>query len=291
MYLLQSSWSIQFIQYKEFSANFSASVRNPKTFIIFLFDVFDQLIVIQICLLLLSALLGSSSYGLNMLFGSVVGMLQSRLQTRIIMMTGCALSAVACLVSSFVRSIGLMFFTFSLTFGVGSSMAYTPTMCLPQTYFRKYLSLATGIMVAGSSSGTLFLSPVSQWLTAQFGWRYMFRVFAAMCTACVFLTALIAPPPVQSATNLRHSESRKILSDLKIWKNRVFIIWATAITIAMFGFNTPGVHLVSFIYKSILALSTSHKLPFIIRRGNVLTTDTGNFVKSQGHPSVVLKIL
>ena len=47
-------------------------------------------------------------------------------------------------------------------------------------YFSRYVSLATGIMTAGSSTGTLILSPIAQALTHNFGWRNAFRLFSIL---------------------------------------------------------------------------------------------------------------
>ena len=124
--------------------------------------------------------MGSAAYGLAMAFGPVVSPVINRYGAHVAVIIGSVLCACSLLISSFAANLETLFGTFSLLYGVGTSLAYTPTMTIASDYFVKYVALATGIMCAGSSTGTLILSPVTQALISVFGWRNAMRVLSGM---------------------------------------------------------------------------------------------------------------
>jgi MCP family monocarboxylic acid transporter-like MFS transporter 10 len=215
-----------------------------------------------------------------MAFGCMTGLLEARIGTRPVLMIGSTICTISLIISSFAPSIEALFGTFSLLYGIGSSMAYTPTMCLSQVYFDKYVSLATGIMVAGSSFGTLVLSPIAQTLLENLGWRNSFRIFAAFLFTTVFFGALVKPVPISKANKRQqHSQSKQFLAELKIWKNRVFILWTIALALSFFGYFIIGVHLVRI--KMCIVQLLAPKLMFCFIR--VVPVN-----KMENHPTVYI---
>ncbi len=102
-----------------------------------------------------------------MVFGMATSSLVSRWGIPPISIAGTVTCIVSLVSTSFAANINVMYFTFSILYGIGSSLAYTPTMCISDDYFKKYSSLATGITVAGSSVGTLLLSPLTGKMTGK----------------------------------------------------------------------------------------------------------------------------
>ncbi|XP_046560171.1 uncharacterized protein LOC124269203 [Haliotis rubra] len=196
-----------------------------------------------------AAWVGSVAYGLSMAVGPFVSMLVEKFGRRPVMMAGGTLCAVAILSSSFVTSFSTLFFSFSVIYGIGAGMAITPTMTIGQEYFDKYASISVGIMTAGSSTGTLITAPLAQALVRSIGWRNTFRFFSGTCTLTVLCNILIRPingrqkTPIQK---IRASPLRRLMEELKLWKNRVFVVWTAAVTCVMFGYYIPYVHLVSY---------------------------------------------
>ncbi|XP_033741540.1 LOW QUALITY PROTEIN: uncharacterized protein LOC117328207 [Pecten maximus] len=199
-----------------------------------------------------AAWVGSVAYGLSMTFGPVVGIMLKRWGNRKVIMAGAFICAISILASSFVVRLSQLFGTFSVLFGIGTCMCTQPTMTIGPAYFDKYLSVAIGLMTAGSSVGTLVMAPLSQSLIDTFGWRNTFRVFTGSCLCCALCGAFIIPLDGDTKQQATLSESvdmstfRRMLKELRLWKNRVFIVWTLSITSVMFGFYIPYVHLVSY---------------------------------------------
>ena len=194
--------------------------------------------------LFLSAWIGSLAYGLSMAFGPITSILIRTYGYCRVMMIGGAICAFSVVTSSFATSIPQLFISFSLLYGIGTCMATGPTMTIAAEYFDKYLTIATGITVSGSSFGTLIMSPLSQVIIDNIGWRNAFRIFAGLHIITIILNSRIKAPVKYST----HAEKkRSLLLDFRIWKNRVFVVWTLAITLVMFGFYIPYVHLVSIV--------------------------------------------
>ncbi|ESO89208.1 hypothetical protein LOTGIDRAFT_83181, partial [Lottia gigantea] len=196
-----------------------------------------------------SAWVGSIAYGLSMFVGPVTGLTMKRFGHKFAMVLGGFLCSISLCASSFVQGIDQLFFTFSFIYGVGACMSITPTMTLGQDYFDKYLGVSVGIMTSGSSIGTLIMAPTTQTLIDALGWRNTFRVYAGTCLLTSILNLFIRPITNRKKTQsdeLRTSPLRRLIAELALWKNRVFIVWTTGITLVMFGYYIPYVHLVSF---------------------------------------------
>lgn len=190
------------------------------------------------------------AYGLSMTFGPVACMLTKRVGNRIVMVIGGIMCSVSMLIASFVTTIEMMFVTFSILYGIGTCLCITPIMTIAPQYFDKYLTMAVGIITAGSSFGTLIYAPMSQVLIDSIGWRNTFRCYSGLCLISVIFSMFIKPLSTNKkdgVQKLKQSPIRNLIQDLKLWKNRVFVVWTIAITLVMFGFYIPYVHLVSII--------------------------------------------
>lgn len=200
---------------------------------------------------LFAAWIGSVAYGLSMTFGPVASALVNRFGHRVVMITGGILCSIAVFGSSFVTELGQMFGSFSVIYGIGACMSISPTMTIAPNYFDKYMTLAVGLMTAGSSVGTLIMAPLSQTLIDAIGWRNTFRCFAGTCLFSAACCCLVRPLPSAAQAmpleTIKQSPAGKLMKELKLWKNRVFIVWTCAVTCVMFGYYIPYVHLVSLV--------------------------------------------
>lgn len=78
-------------------------------------------------------------------------------------------------------------------YGLGASLAYTPSLVILGHYFKKYLGLVNGIVTAGSSIFTTLIPYLMETLLRNFGLEGTFRSLAVL-TAVVMLCALLFKP-------------------------------------------------------------------------------------------------
>ena len=91
--------------------------------------------------------------------------------TRNIALAGGAIITIGMAVSSQVTALWQLYLTLGLVTGVGFSFAYVPAIVVVSQYWVARRSLATGIAVAGSGTGTLIMTGVTEALLAGMSWR------------------------------------------------------------------------------------------------------------------------
>jgi len=158
-------------------------------------------------------------------------------------MVGGLISVTAMFATSFVNSLVSIYLTYSILWGMGSSMCYVPTFLMVGRYFERRKSLANGIITAGSAVGALVMGPTINMLLERFGWRNTMRIIGGVACAMVLAALTYRPPPVKSEVNFE--QKRKKIVDISVWKNKGFVVWAFALAIFNLGYFVPYVYLVS----------------------------------------------
>lgn len=181
--------------------------------------------------------------GMNFFFGPFTSALCDRFGCRVVAMIGGIISAAAMFATSFVNSLVPIYLTYSILWGLGSSMSYVPTFLIVDRYFDRHRSLANGLITAGSAVGALVMGPTINALIESVSWRNTMRFLGG--TACVMILAASTywPPPVRR--EIKFEQKRKKLIDLSVWKNKGFVVWAVALGIFNLGYFVPFVYLVS----------------------------------------------
>ena len=160
-------------------------------------------------------------------------------------MLGAFLFGLGLLLSSYANSIYLMFVTYSLLLGVGSSFCYYTSILILNEYFSKRLVLVNGIGLSGCGIGTLALAPLMNFLLDTFHWRVALRILSASSVVLGLcgLIYFIVPAPVQRHT-VKNTKSQTLI-DVSFFKNKAFVVWLFVVGFVLFGFYMPYVHLVS----------------------------------------------
>lgn len=187
----------------------------------------------------LTGYIGSMGLGMNFFFGPLTSTLCDRFGCKIVAIAGGIVSVIAMVATSFVSSPVPIYITYSITWGLGSSMSYVPTFLILDRYFEHRKSLAHGIVTAGSSVGALVIGPTINVLVESVGWRHTMRILGAF--ACVMIVAAFSyrAPPVKS----KMCKGEKKIIDLAVWKNKGFVVWALALGIFNLGYFIPFVYL------------------------------------------------
>ena len=179
--------------------------------------------------------------------------LSERYGCRPVVVVGGLLTCFGLLLSSFMNSIKLLYFTHGVIVGFGTGISYLPALVMVAHYFDKKRSFATGIATSGSNLGTLALAPLQQVVVDSYGWRNCYRFLSGLALVLILCGVLFKPlNKRESNKNYFGKPSETIETDRPIKKQRLtfprnkwFIIWAVASMVACFGYFVPHVHLVS----------------------------------------------
>ena len=169
--------------------------------------------------------------------------------------------SVGLFLSSYAPSILFLYISYGLLLGIGTSLCATMALIVSADYFDKHLSLATGIVASGSSFGTLVFPPTLQILVERYGWQTTFRIMG-LGGILMAITGL-----VYRSVNRNHvplPANRNQFFDTSVLKNRAFVLWTIATTVAGFGYFIPHFFLVrkKFSEQSVLAQSSLPQFAF-----------------------------
>ena len=214
-------------------------------------------------LMIFSAFVGSATLGMTWFASPLAGYFCDRFGCRIASFLGGLLCIVGLLSTSFVQSLSCMYFTHSLVFGLGACFLYNSGYLIVAKYFKKKLSLATGIVCMGASLGIIYTGPLVQVLIDSFEWRGTFRIMAATFLL-VCLLSLNFNPNVQETSsedkennnnsdddNSKYDNSKVsgekdtgISLYCSVWKNPTYAFIVISLTFGSFGLFIPIMYLV-----------------------------------------------
>lgn len=87
----------------------------------------------------------------------------------------------------------LLYLTYGVMYGLGASLAYTPSLVILGHYFKKYLGLVNGVVTAGSSVFTTLIPYLMEFLLRRLGLEGLLRCMAVL-TAVVMACAILFKP-------------------------------------------------------------------------------------------------
>lgn len=204
----------------------------------------------------IASLVGSLSIGTTFLVSPVAGIMIDSFGLRRTAMLGGIIATVGMLASSFACNNGIvLLLTYGVLFGIGCSLAYSPSLVILGHYFRKRLGLVNGLCTAGSSVFTIllpfFLDAVLPLLGLATTLQILAGMMALLVVCAVSYVPLLPPAPAASAADGSRCSLWKKYIDFSIWKNRRYTIWAIALPICMLGYFVPYVHVVAFVEEKI----------------------------------------
>lgn len=213
-----------------------------------------------------TAFVGSATLGMTWFASPLAGYFCDRFGCRIASFLGGLVCIVGLVSTSFVQSLSYMYFTHSLVFGLGACFLYNSSYLIVAKYFKKELSLATGIVCTGASLGIIYTGPLVQVLIDSFEWRGTFRIMAATFVL-VCLLSLNFNPNVQETSsedkekndssgddNSQNDDSLKVSGEkdtgitryCNVWKNPTYAFIVISLTFGSFGLFIPIMYLVKY---------------------------------------------
>ncbi|XP_043918666.1 monocarboxylate transporter 10 [Protopterus annectens] len=203
-----------------------------------------------------TAWVGSLSMGMIFFCSPIVSIFTDLFGCRKTAVVGAAVAFIGIMCSSFVRSLGPLYFTYGIIFACGCSFAYQPSLVILGHYFKKRLGLVNGIVTAGSSFFTILLPLFLEKLIENVGLFNTLR-FLSIFMFILFLAGFTYKPwpPTEKKNKSDKKNSFKCPSASKVfnvhvWKILVYRIWAFGIPTALFGYFVPYVHLMSHVEET-----------------------------------------
>lgn len=197
-----------------------------------------------------TAWVGSLSMGMIFFCSPIVSVFTDLLGCRITAVGGAAVAFVGLLASSFVKSLGPLYFTYGIVFACGCSFAYQPSLVILGHYFKRRLGLVNGIVTAGSSVFTITLPYMLSGLLKRVGLANTLRVlsvFMFMLILAGFTYKPLLPKPVSSSKSGSRCPSLNRVFNVHIWRSLGYRIWAFGIPAALYGYFVPYVHLMKHV--------------------------------------------
>ncbi|KAI3364721.1 hypothetical protein L3Q82_010849 [Scortum barcoo] len=196
-----------------------------------------------------TAWVGSLSMGMIFFCSPIVSVFTDILGCRVVAVGGAAVGLVGLMASSFVTSLGPMYFTYGIVFACGCSFAYQPSLVILGHYFKKRLGLVNGIVTAGSSVLTMILPFMLSGLLKSVRLQNTMRIL------CIFMFVLVLagftykpllPVKPTTRTGGRCPPMSQIFN-FNIWRSLGYRIWAFGIPAALYGYFVPYVHLMKHV--------------------------------------------
>eukprot|EP00092_Neocalanus_flemingeri_P019535 GFUD01021165.1.p1 GENE.GFUD01021165.1~~GFUD01021165.1.p1 ORF type:complete len:446 (-),score=66.10 GFUD01021165.1:65-1402(-) len=178
------------------------------------------------------SLVGGVLAGVTVLVGPIAAVFVNRFGSRITCIVGSIISSAAIFASSYSNSFIFLLITYGLLAGLGLGFIYFPAVVAVGEYFRKRLSLATGICVCGSGAGTFLVALFESSLLGHFGWRGCNRIMALLCLCCALFGLVFIPQKKKreevNENNNNNLEEINEKSGLKILRDIPFFLMTLA---------------------------------------------------------------
>ncbi|XP_039288052.1 monocarboxylate transporter 10 isoform X1 [Nilaparvata lugens] len=193
-----------------------------------------------------ASLVGSLTIGTTFFLSPVAGILTDKIGIRVTTFIGGLMAALGLFAASFsYEKVTSLYLTYGVLFGVGSSLAYTPSLVILGHYFQRYMGVVNGFVTAGSSTFTMLMPYLIDALLTNFGLGVCLRCLSLfMCF--IMLSSLLFKPITADDTQLKKKEFKSLINK-SIWMNRRYVYWAVIIPMALFGYFVPYVHMVKFV--------------------------------------------
>lgn len=118
-----------------------------------------------------TAWIGSLFMAVPLILGPVGSALVDKFGCRKMTILGGIISGLGFIISSFAKSIEMVFFTFGFLSGLGLCLCYVTAVVSIAYWFDKKRTLATGLGACGTGIGTFLYAPLTQYSIEEYGWR------------------------------------------------------------------------------------------------------------------------
>lgn len=222
-----------------------------------------------------TAWIGSLAIALVFFTGSVSGIMVSKFGCRATSLLGAIICAVSLVSASMSQSLVVLYLSYSIPFGIGTSFIFNAGLVIVSNYFTRRRSLALGFVSAGQGLGVLVQGPLLQTLIDHYGWKTTYRIMAGVIFGVCLLGVTYDPNvksdmEVENADQLSSSDEKRphqprekkrcMFLDVSVWKIPAFVAINLSSGIAQFGHFVPQIHLIRFCEDTGITADKASKL-------------------------------
>jgi len=143
--------------------------------------------------------------------------------------------------SSLSTNLTHLYITYGVILGIGASLAYAPSLVILGHYFKKRLGLVNGLVTAGSAVFTVIMPILLKMLIDSKGIQSTLEYLSILMSVLMICALTFKENP-----SLKTSTESKNDDKVCLWQNKLYLMWAIAIPVALFGYFVPFVHLVKY---------------------------------------------
>ncbi|KAF5282491.1 hypothetical protein FQR65_LT14261 [Abscondita terminalis] len=151
--------------------------------------------------------IGSLFMAVPLMTGPIMSALVDRFGCRTMTMVGGMISAFGFILSSYARTIPMMYITFGVIAGIGLGLCYVTAVVSIAYWFDKKRTLAVGLGACGTGIGTFVYAPMTQFFISEYGWRGTVLLLAG-----TFLNMCVCGAVMREPEWLALEEQNKALS-------------------------------------------------------------------------------
>ncbi|CAH1100778.1 unnamed protein product [Psylliodes chrysocephalus] len=138
--------------------------------------------------------IGSLFMALPLIAGPIGSALVDKYGCRSMTIIGGIVCTLGLTLSSYARSIGVMYLTFGVIGGLGLTLCFVTAVVSIAFWFEKNRTIALGLAASGTGFGTAIYSPLATWFLFEFGWRGTLLITAGLFANMCVCGALMRDP-------------------------------------------------------------------------------------------------
>jgi MFS family permease len=215
----------------------------------------------------------------------VLGALADRFGPRRLILIGGVLLAGSLWADSLVTRAWHLYLSFGLLTAVGVATAgWTPAVVMVQRQWKARLGLALGIAGSGVGLGIFLVVPLCQALIDGFGWRWAFRVLAALCALWILPATYLAirdTPPASREPAPRGEAGRAPGGEHSLalaLANPSFRLIGLAVFLGSICSQTLHVHQAAFLVDHGLPAMTAASVISVVGASSILGKTGGGWI-------------
>jgi MFS family permease len=217
--------------------------------------------------------------------GPVLGALADRFGPRRLILIGGVLLAAALWADSLITRAWQLYLSFGLLTAVGVATAgWTPAVVMVQRQWKARLGLALGIAGSGVGLGIFLVVPLCQALIDGFGWRWAFRVLAALCVLWILPATYLAihdAPSLPRERAARGGDGRRDANEDSLARalaNPSFRLIGLAVFLGSICSQTLHVHQAAFLVDHGIPAMTAASVISVVGAASILGKTGGGWI-------------